>query len=162
MSIHSYTTLSPLTTRGLGRGLAQKILQEGQRATPPLRPTKKDAFVIALSGDLGGGKTTFLQGFARGLGVEEKILSPTFVIMKKFSLQTPRFKHLYHFDCYRVEKPKEILELGFGEIVHNPKNIVVVEWADRLKSILPQQTLWLRFNFKNKNKREIIIQNYGS
>jgi tRNA threonylcarbamoyladenosine biosynthesis protein TsaE len=64
--------------------------------------SRKTAVVLGLQGDLGSGKTTFLQGFARGLNIKEKILSPTFVIMKKFQAPTQNFKYLYHLDCYRI------------------------------------------------------------
>ena len=129
-------------------------------------PPKKQAVIIGLIGDLGGGKTTFLKGFARGLGVKDKILSPTFVIMRSFKIPRRRinslrgrhdlrFKNFYHIDCYRIKKPKEILELGFKEIIANPQNIVCIEWADRIKKLLPKNSLILKFFFIDKNKRKI-------
>lgn len=138
-------------TKKLGKERAQEILKA---------PQTERAFIVALQGDLGSGKTTFLQGFAKGLGIKEKILSPTFVIMKKFqfnNLTIKQFNNFYHIDCYRIENPKEILELGFEEIIANPKNIVAIEWADRIKKILPKETLWLKFEFKGKNKRKIVV-----
>lgn len=109
------------------------------------------ALVLGLEGDLGGGKTTFLQGFAKGLGIKEKILSPTFIIMR-------RFNNFYHFDCYRIQKAKDILDLGFKEIINNPQNIVAIEWADRIKKILPKNVLFLKFGFVGKTSRKITIQ----
>jgi len=120
-------------------------------------------------GDLGGGKTTFLQGLAKGLGVKEKVLSPTFIIMRKFEIrnpkfetnskfQIPKFQTFHHIDCYRIKKPKEILDLGFKEIISDPKNIVVVEWADRVSRIIPKGALWLSFEFVDKNKRKIVVE----
>ena len=153
-------TNSPYQTKKLGEKLAQKILK-----TEP----QKSAFVIGLIGDLGGGKTTFLQGFARFLGISEKILSPTFVILKRFKiiriknidqdLKRIRFKNFYHFDCYRIKRPKELLGLGFKEIVSNPQNIVVIEWAEKIKDLLPENTLIVRFEFISKQKRKVIIEN---
>ncbi len=119
------------------------------------KPLKKTAFVIGLLGDLGGGKTTFLQGFAKGLGIQEKILSPTFVLMKRFQVIGYRFQTFYHIDCYRIQKPKEILDLGFEKIIFGPKNIVAVEWAERIRKILPKDALIVKFKFINKNKRKI-------
>lgn len=136
-----YITSSSAQTKKLGKKLAEEILKQ--------KPEKK-AFVIGLAGELGSGKTTFLQGFAKGLGIKEKILSPTFVIIK-------RFNKFYHIDCYRIKKPKELLDLGFKEIISNPKNIIAVEWADKIKKILPQNTLWLNFEFINEKKRKITI-----
>ena len=134
-----FTTTSYKQTQKLGEKLAKEILN---------MPKQKMAVVLGLSGNLGGGKTTFLQGFAKGLGVKEKILSPTFVIMKKF-------KNFYHFDCYRFNKPEEILELGFKDIISNPENIVAIEWPEKVKKVLPKNTIKINFKFIDKNKREI-------
>ena len=142
-------TNNPNQTKKVGEILAKEILKI---------PLRKQALIIGLVGDLGGGKTTFLQGFAKGLGVKEKILSPSFVILKKFKVKSSKFKVFYHIDCYRVEKPKEILDLGFKEIVSNPKNLVAIEWADRIKKILPKKTLILRFDFLNRDQRTISVR----
>jgi len=144
-----YLTANPFQTRKLGEILAKEMLK-----TKP----GKTAFIIGLEGDLGGGKTTFLQGFARGCGIKEKILSPTFVILKKFPISNFQFSIFYHIDCYRVEKPKELLDLGFKEIISNPQNIVAIEWADRLREILPENTLILKFEFINKSVRKIMLK----
>lgn len=109
-------------------------------------------FIIGLEGNLGSGKTTFTQGFAKGLGIKERILSPTFVILKRFKIKN---KNFYHIDCYRIKNPKEILDLGFKEIVNNPKNIVAIEWADKIKRIMPKDTLWLKFKLIDEFSREI-------
>lgn len=145
-------TNSPSQTQKLGEALAKRILKAGP---------KKKATVIGLTGDLGGGKTTFLQGFAKGLGIKEKILSPTFVIMRKFKIRVDscsnscRFVYFYHIDCYRTKKPKEILDLGFKKIVSDQRNIVAIEWGDRIRRILPEDTLIIKFKFVNKAKRRV-------
>jgi tRNA threonylcarbamoyladenosine biosynthesis protein TsaE len=153
-----FISKNPTQTKKIAEILAKKILK---------KKTKK-AKVLGLVGDLGGGKTTFLQGFAKGLGIKEKILSPTFVILKKFQIPPKKIVHcsfsvahwFYHIDCYRIKKPKEILDLGFKEIIQDPKNIVAIEWAERLKEILPKKTIWIRFEFINKNIRKIQINNF--
>jgi len=150
MSIkNKYFTNSPGETKKIGQLLAEKILKS--------KP-KKGAQVLALKGDLGGGKTTFLKGFAKGLKVRKKILSPTFLIFKKFKIRNKDFKNFYHFDCYRIQKPKEILELDFKKIISEPQNIVAVEWAERIKKILPQNIIWIFFGFLNKKKRKVLIK----
>jgi tRNA threonylcarbamoyladenosine biosynthesis protein TsaE len=143
-----YVSPSPVRTKKEGAALAKEILKY----------PKRKAIVMGLEGDLGGGKTTFLQGFARGLGIKQKILSPTFVILKRFSIKSSRFNNFYHLDCYRIQKPKEILSLGFKKIISDPKNIVAVEWADRIKKILPKGTLVLKFIFIDRSKRKIILE----
>jgi len=139
-------------TKKLGEALAKKI-----------KSRKNDkAFVLGLSGDLGGGKTTFLQGFAKGLKIKQRILSPTFLIMKKYKLNNSAIGQLdnfYHIDCYRIQKSKEILSLGFKKIISDPKNIIAIEWAERIEKILPKNTIWIKFEFIDENKRKIQIQN---
>lgn len=143
-----HITNSRAQTRKLGKALAQKLLETGLR---------KKAQVLALEGDLGGGKTTFLQGFAKGLLVKEKILSPTFVIMKRFTIDNLGFTNFYHIDCYRIEKAEELFNLGFKKIIQNPKNIVAIEWAERVRKIMPKHVIWIKFEFVDKKKRKIII-----
>lgn len=147
-----YLTNSPSETKKLARTLAEKVLKKG--------PLQTKATIFALTGDLGGGKTTFLKGFAQGLGLKEKILSPSFVILKRFPLgagQNSSFQNFYHLDCYRLENPKEILALDFKKIIANPKNIVAIEWADRISSLLPREITKLDFKFGDKKTRKITI-----
>jgi tRNA threonylcarbamoyladenosine biosynthesis protein TsaE len=138
-------------TKRLGFDLARKILKLG---------SGKKALVLGLKGDLGGGKTTFLQGFARGLKVKEKVLSPTFVIMRRFKIPKNKscFSDFYHMDSYRIKKPKEIQELGFKKIVSSSNNIVAIEWADKISKALPEKTIWIDFDFIDKNKRKITVK----
>jgi len=145
-----YLTANPSQTKKLGEILAKEILK-----TQP----KKIAQILGLEGDLGGGKTTFLQGFAKGLGIKQRILSPTFIIMRKSKIQYPisNIQYLIHIDCYRIKKPKEILDLGFKEIITNPQNIVAVEWADRIRKIMPKTMIWIRFEFVDKKTRKITL-----
>ncbi len=143
-----YITKSNKETQKLGQETTKIILK---------LPAKSVAVILGLYGDLGAGKTTFLQGFAKGLGIKEKILSPTFVVMK-------RFGHFYHFDCYRLKDEKDILELfpaqggpasGWKEIISNPKNIVAIEWPERIKKALPKNIIKINFKALDENKREI-------
>jgi tRNA threonylcarbamoyladenosine biosynthesis protein TsaE len=133
---------SPQKTQKVGEVLAKTILEEKNRKT---------AFVLALVGDLGGGKTTFLQGFAKGLGFRQKITSPTFIIMR-------RIENFYHLDCYRLEKPEDLLSLGFKELITDPKNIIAIEWADKVREVLPKNTVFLHFKFLDDKKREIVLK----
>lgn len=147
----NFLTKNSLQTRKLGNFLAKEILKKiSSKKTP----------IFALVGNLGSGKTTFLKGFARGLGIKEKILSPTFIIIKRFKINKKlgHFKNFYHVDCYRIKKSKEILNLGFKEIISNHQNIVAIEWAEKIKKILPKDTIWIFLKFINKNKRKITIK----
>jgi len=148
-----YLTNSPAQTRSLAIKLSEDFFKK----------ISKKAFIIGLKGDLGGGKTTFLQGFAKGLGIKEKITSPTFVIAKRFSLYSSKknkgeFKNFYHFDCYRIGNPREILNLDFMNIVSDSQNIVAIEWPERIKKILPKNVILIKFKFINDKTREIVIE----
>ena len=117
----------------------------------------KSAMVLALSGDLGAGKTTFLQGFAKGLGINEVVNSPTFVILNRFKIYDLRFNNFYHIDCYRLEKPEEILELGFSKIISNPENIVAIEWPEKISKVLPKKVIKITFEHLEQN-RDLTIE----
>lgn len=120
-------------------------------------PLGNNAVVLALEGELGSGKTTFTQGLAEGLGVKERVLSPTFLIVKEFELSHKDKTRLYHIDCYRLQFPQELLDLGFRSIVDDPKHIVVIEWADRVKEILPKDTKWIHFSLAGEDIRDVDV-----
>jgi tRNA threonylcarbamoyladenosine biosynthesis protein TsaE len=113
------------------------------------------AQVVALKGELGAGKTTFVQGVAKGLGVKERVLSPTFVIIKFYKLpafakasagkQNSKFFALHHIDCYRIKNERDLLVLGWDKIVSDPKNIILIEWPERVRKILPKDTISISF-----------------
>lgn len=154
-----FISTSPKETKEI----AQKIIKE----------TKTN--VISLEGELGGGKTTFVKGVADFFSIKEKIKSPTFFIMKKYDIKNKKqkFKKLYHFDAYRVKGTDEILDIGFKEIIQDKRNLVLVEWGDKVKNILPKDTLHIKFDFvlnsskvakrkdiafRDENKRKITIK----
>lgn len=114
------------------------------------------ALIFGLVGPLGAGKTSFVQGFARGLRLKRRLTSPTFVIFRKYPLKKGGYRNFFHVDCYRIKKTKELSVLGFKEILLNPKNIVMIEWADKIKSILPPHTIKIDFKHdKKENQRTI-------
>src|SRR3989344_5580756 len=142
-------TNSSEETKRAGVALAKSLEKE------PIKAGR--AMVIAFEGDLGAGKTAFIQGFAQGLGVKESVLSPTFVIQKDFSISFGVYRNFYHIDVYRLKNPEELLELGFGDLVKNPENIIAIEWADKIETILPSEILKIKFENLGENKRKIII-----
>ena len=95
--------------------------------------------VICLDGDLGTGKTVFARGFARGLGITEPIVSPTFTILHGYEGgQLP----LWHFDVYRIEEPEEMEEVGFDDYIYGD-GVCLIEWANRIEEILPEETIYI-------------------
>jgi tRNA threonylcarbamoyladenosine biosynthesis protein TsaE len=119
------------------------------------------AALVGLSGQLGAGKTTFTQALARVLGVEETVNSPTFVIMKIYKLAAQPWDHLVHIDAYRLASGEELISLGWEEIVDNPKNLVVVEWAERIEDMLPDDYTQLNFSVLSENERLIERKTYS-
>lgn len=117
--------------------------------------------VVALHGDLGSGKTTFVQGFAKGLGIEKKIISPTFIIIRTYQLgfrmKDVRMKHLYHVDLYRIESEHDVEGLGLFEIMNDPENIVVIEWPDKIEHLLPENRRDISFEYLEDDKRRILF-----
>lgn len=112
-----------------------------------------------MTGDLGAGKTTFTQGFFHGLGLKKRAQSPTFIIMRRHALKKSKFKNIFHIDAYRLKKPEHLEMLGFKELAEDPKNIILIEWAERAKKIIPKTALWLNFKHgKKENERTIIIK----
>lgn len=115
----------------------------------------KSLVVLGLVGDLGAGKTTFTKSLIKALGSKKKVTSPTFIIMRRFVLKNKR--NVYHIDAYRITA-HDLVRLVPKEIFKSP-NIVVVEWADRVKKILPQGTIWINFehgqNSHHQNERHL-------
>ncbi|MFH0968909.1 MAG: tRNA (adenosine(37)-N6)-threonylcarbamoyltransferase complex ATPase subunit type 1 TsaE [Patescibacteria group bacterium] len=137
--MRKFITTSKTQTQKLGENLAREL----KGACPPKRRRE----IICLSGDLGAGKTTFTQGLLKGLKIKGPHTSPTFVIMKKYN-------DIYHFDAYRINE-KDILGLGWKEIIADKNNIIIIEWAERVKNIIPKNALWIKFKWVGENSREL-------
>ena len=106
--------------------IAQKILNDINKKET------NTSTVITLSGDLGSGKTTLTQEIAKLLDIKEKIVSPTFVIMKKYKINKGSFKNLVHIDAYRLENSEELLKIGWQELIENKENLIIIEWPERV------------------------------
>ncbi len=124
-----------------------------------LQPRKDAATIVALSGDLGAGKTTFTKAFAAALGLDaDDVTSPTFVIEKRFNLNAHvHFDRLIHIDAYRLEKPEEIERLGWKETLTDPKNLILIEWPENIGGALPENSASVSFKFIDENTREIVF-----
>lgn len=144
---------SPKSTKKFAADFAKKILKNKKFKN-------KSALVIGLVGDLGTGKTTFIQSFARALGIKQNLPSPTFVIMRSYRLskQLPitNYQLLRHIDAYRIKKAAELDTLDFKSILQNPENIVLIEWAEKMKKILPKETIWINFEHGEKENERIM------
>ncbi len=122
-----------------------------------LEPAKDHATVLGLVGDLGSGKTTFTQAFAKALGVKEVVTSPTFVIEKFYPLPSGQnFRRLVHIDTYRLGQPEELARLRFNELLRDPQTLIMIEWAEKVEILLPTDYRRLNFKFIDETTREII------
>jgi tRNA threonylcarbamoyladenosine biosynthesis protein TsaE len=114
---------------------------------------KNKTQVVALIGELGYGKTIFAQGFAQGLGIKEKVISPTFILVRAHPIPKKN-KTFYHLDLYRLEQKSEIEHL-VKEILENPNNILLIEWAEKVESILPKNSLRIKLEKVSEFERKI-------
>ena len=142
-----------------------------------LAPELRGGEVICLCGELGAGKTTFAQGLLEGLSAPKPYTSPTFVVMKEYKTAISEQKtvkgkqesisrnkkdgkqkidNVYHFDAYRVSA-EDILNLGWEEIVADKENIVIIEWADKLKKIIPKRAIRIGFEWLDTKQRKLTI-----
>jgi len=128
-------TFSPEETERLGFELGMSI---------------NEPVVIALRGDLGVGKTVFARGIAKGLGVDERISSPSFVIMKNYKGRLP----VYHIDLYRVFSSEDV---PFIEDIMNSGAVVIIEWAERILDVLPEERIDVRIEIAGENRRRVWI-----
>ena len=129
-----------------------------QKIAQDLAKNLKGGEVIALFGDLGAGKTVFVQGLAKGLGIKRRIISPSFVFMRTYPIilshQTLTF---YHLDLYKGESMADLASLGLDEIF-SPESVVVLEWADRIKKELPKKRINVFFETIDEKTRRISIK----
>lgn len=130
-------TKTPEETFGLAKKIGQKLAQ---------------GCTIALNGDLGAGKTVFVQGLAAGIGIEKPILSPTFNIVRQYSGRLP----FNHFDVYRIESSDELCEIGFFEYLRDGQ-VTVIEWAEKIADTLPKDTVYVHISGAGDEPREITL-----
>lgn len=138
---------------------AKETKDVGQKLSSSLR----GGDLLLLSGDLGAGKTTFLQGLAKGLGVKEAVNSPTFNILKLYKLKNNQgAKFFCHIDTYRLSGPGDLTALGFEEILASSEYIVAIEWAEKVrelfKSIKTERLVRINLEHINADSRRIKIQ----
>jgi len=108
--------------------------------------------LIGLSGDLGSGKTVFVKGIAKALGIKRNITSPTFVIEKIYQIKD---RQLVHIDAYRLSRQDDLQSIGFDEFANDQGNIIVIEWPEQIFSKIPEKMKIINFNYVSENERKI-------
>ena len=112
--------------------------------------------VILLDGDLGAGKTVFTRGFARALGIDEPVSSPTYTIVQEYDL--PERGRLYHLDLYRISGVQAALAFGVDEFLNDPSSYALVEWPERISGIIPGNAIKIRLKHTGESQREISVE----
>ncbi|MEK7564485.1 MAG: tRNA (adenosine(37)-N6)-threonylcarbamoyltransferase complex ATPase subunit type 1 TsaE [Patescibacteria group bacterium] len=123
-------------TENIAKSFLDKVLKN--------KKPREGALVICLSGELGAGKTAFTKIVSKVLGIKHKVNSPTFVVMKKYSIgKTYGVKFLLHFDAYRLNNGAELLSLGWEEMIKDKNNLIIIEWPENVKDIIPHDALYI-------------------
>lgn len=156
ISMKEFISKSPESTMDFAIELAKKL---------------KGGEILALGGELGSGKTTFVKGLAEGLGISDTINSPTFVLLKEYKIPHPLrhlrsvrtdvskiFVHFIHVDAYRVENIDDIKSVGIEDYLNRDDVILAIEWADKIKEILPKNIVDIKFEAINEKIRQISIK----
>ncbi len=144
--MQKYTIKSLSDTNNLAQKIAEKL---------------KGGEVIALIGNLGAGKTTFVQCLAKNLGVKQTVNSPTFNIIKIYSTSNDNKKisQLVHIDAYRLNSAEELKALGVEEYLDNYETVTVIEWAGKVKNVLPAKVIKIKIDLQKNGNRSFVIQN---
>ncbi len=132
-------THGPEETEEVGFGLASRLA---------------DGDVVALVGELGAGKTTFVRGLARGLFVRDPILSPSFLLARSYEGRLP----FHHLDAYRITTPDELSEVGLRELLPPGEGVTAVEWADRIVDLIPPGAIWVTLEHAGEDRRRITLR----
>lgn len=137
-------------TARIAKIFLKKILSE--------RAERRGALVIALSGDLGAGKTTFAKAAAKHFRIKEKVSSPTFVILKKYPVKLKGYKFFFHLDAYRLKNEKELLRLGWGEIISDKSHLIFLEWPENVKKIIPSDAKFICLSHNKNGQRNLELK----
>jgi tRNA threonylcarbamoyladenosine biosynthesis protein TsaE len=135
----------------------EEIPEISQKILAKISKNKKIK-ILAFDGTLGVGKTTITKEIAKILGIKNKVISPTFVIMKSYDIDKKlkireRFKKLIHIDAYRLEKPDDILKIGWKEVMEDKNNLIIIEWPENIKKHIKEDYIWVKLKHIDEETR---------
>ena len=133
-----------------------KNLKDTDKVAQILAESLKGGETIALTGNLGSGKTAFVKALAKALGIKENITSPTFVLLKVYNINYKSVNKFVHVDCYRLRGQEDLFDIGLGDYLNYDNIIVALEWADKIVN-LPKNTIFVDIKIVDKDKRSIKI-----
>ena len=148
-----------------------KSLKEMNAFAAKYAKTLKGGEVLALTGELGSGKTAFVKGLAKALGIKHVVQSPTFLLMKCYPVlqatshnsdvrsesdMTSDLQAFCHVDAYRIKNERELINIGLGEKLEDPSVVTAIEWADLVKKIIPKRAVWINFSH-GENPSERVV-----
>lgn len=133
-----------------------KTEKDTQKLARSIAKSLKGGEIIALSGELGAGKTTFTQYLAEALGVKEHVNSPTFVIMRIYKTSKRPLHDFVHVDAYRLDNDSDLETIGLDQYIGQPHAVVVVEWAERLPHLIKDHDKMIRLDFIIKGSQRVI------
>jgi tRNA threonylcarbamoyladenosine biosynthesis protein TsaE len=131
-------------------------IEETGRVAKEIAQNLQGGEVLALSGNLGAGKTVFVKALAKAMGIEDNITSPTFVLMKVYDLELGKISKLVHVDCYRLEGQEDLADIGLSDYLAFDNSVVVIEWADKIIN-LPDKTIKIKIESLGGDQRRIIV-----
>ncbi len=139
--------------------MKKEIITESEQATRQLAETYAEELqpgdVVCLKGPLGAGKTQFVKGVASYFGIDpQNVLSPTFTLIHEYEGRIP----IYHFDCYRMENPEEVLEIGAEEYFYG-EGVSIIEWPEKILPFIPEHCYWIEIVSMGPQKRKFIFSN---
>jgi tRNA threonylcarbamoyladenosine biosynthesis protein TsaE len=136
---------------------AKETQEVGERLAIDILNNSSLPRIVCLYGELGAGKTVLAQGFAKGLGLPSRMVSPTFIIVKRYSLKNDT-QYFYHVDLYRLQKIEDVEALGLNELFADKDAIVVIEWADRLGTHVPKSRIDVHLKTISDEERKITYE----
>lgn len=134
-----------------------KYAEETKKLGEKVGKSLQGGEVLCFYGDLGVGKTTFLTGLITHFTGRKRILSPTFIIVRHYLVSHTTIKNIYHIDLYRLEKSEDMIHLGLNEFIYKPDTVVAIEWAERLKNLLPNRRIDVQLKENGMDERIITI-----